>query len=168
MLSSAAGAAGRRSLHPERGDREGLSAAGCRAARLAPPLNVSPGKWEQLQIRTPRAGAGGNPLVQPRPLPNLPIPIRCFISTGDSEALPAARPPTRGAAHAGVTATRPGCSSPARGRGPGGAEDSVAGTGSRSPAAALLARPARGASPGARRSPHDAIKSSAPAASQCQ
>lgn len=38
-----------------------------RDTRLAPPLNVSPGKWEQLNIQNPRAGTGGSPRQDPSP-----------------------------------------------------------------------------------------------------
>lgn len=83
MLSGVAGAQAWRPQGPH-----------CRDARLVPPLNVSPGKWEQLKNATPPGRAQEEP---PQSSPGRcqtppPIPIRCFISTGDSEALPAVPP----------------------------------------------------------------------------
>ncbi|XP_010569704.1 PREDICTED: lipoma HMGIC fusion partner-like 4 protein isoform X1 [Haliaeetus leucocephalus] len=61
-----AGAAGCCLLPTQHGDCRGLAAAGHWDTRLAPLLNVSPGKWEQLNMQNPRAGARG-PLCQPPP-----------------------------------------------------------------------------------------------------
>lgn len=88
-------------------------------------------------MQNPRAGTGGSPPPRPLPepaagrcqTPSLPIPIRCFISTGDSKAFPAARHGPVSPSTA-VPTRPPGCSSLARG-------DGVRGAGGRCPGAAL-------------------------------
>lgn len=142
-------------------------------------------------MQNPRAGTGGFPRQDPEPAagccqtPSLPMPIRCFISTGDSKAFPATR---RGRVYPStpVPTRPPGCTcdgvrrvwwllpgaalSPAASKATHSSREPTPRHGRLQPgcASAVCAWASPGHGGLGHHSPRNAIKSSALAVSQCE